>query len=142
MKKFFLKFAKVTGVIALTFFVSMLVWANWEEPPLSEKLDLKPIHLAVFDLDKQVDAADSSLISQKLTSTKGVTACTVNPEFKTVSVTFYDDEVSEEAIKLVVQQKELVASKVNFATMEGPKCPVPMEYIDFFTNMKRTLCLR
>lgn len=142
MKKFFLKFAKVTGVIALTFFVSMLVWANWEEPPLSEKLDLKPIHLAVFDLDKQVDAADSSLISQKLTSTKGVTACTVNPEFKTVSVTFYDDEVSEEAIKSVVQQKELVASKVNFATMEGPKCPVPMEYIDFFTNMKRTLCLR
>lgn len=142
MKKFFLKFAKVTGVITLTFFVSMLVWANWEEPPLSEKLDLKPIHLAVFDLDKQVDAADSSLISQKLTSTKGVTACTVNPQFKTVSVTFYDDEVSEETVKSIVQQKELVASKVNFAVMEGPKCPVPMEYIDFFTNMKKTLCLR
>lgn len=142
MKKFFLKFAKVTGVIALTFFVSMLVWANWEEPPLSEKLDLKPIHLAVFDLDKQVDAADSSLISQKLTDTKGVTACTVNPQFKTVSVTFYDDVISEETLKSVVQQKDVVASKVNFATMEGPKCPVPMEYIDFFTNMKKTLCLR
>ncbi|GAB2635390.1 hypothetical protein GCM10027035_30960 [Emticicia sediminis] len=142
MKNFFLKFAKVTGVLTLTFFVSMLVWANWEEPPLSEKLDLKPIHLAVFDLDKQVDSADSSLISQKLTNTKGVTACTVNPQFKTVSVTFYDDEVSEETIKSVVQQKELMASKVNFATMEGPKCPVPMEYIDFFTNMKKTLCLR
>lgn len=142
MKKFFLKFAKVTGVIALTFFVSMLVWANWEEPPLSEKLDLKPIHLAVFDLDKQVDSADSSLISQKLTGTKGVTACTVNPQFKTVSVTFYDDVISEETLKSVVQQKDVVASKVNFATMEGPKCPVPMEYIDFFTNMKKTLCLR
>lgn len=142
MKNFFLKLAKVTGVLTLTFFVSMLVWANWEEPPLSEKLDLKPIHLAVFDLDKQVDSADSSLISQKLTATKGVTACTVNAQFKTVSVTFYDDEVSEETIKSVVQQKELLASKVNFATMEGPKCPVPMEYIDFFTNMKKTLCLR
>lgn len=142
MKKFFLKFAKVTGVIALTFFVSMLVWANWEEPPLSEKLDLKPIHLAVFDLDKEVNAADSSLISQKLTGTKGVTACTVNPQFKTVSVTFYDDVISEETLKSVVQQKDVVASKVNFATMEGPKCPVPMEYIDFFTNMKQTLCLR
>lgn len=142
MKKFFLRFAKVTGVIALTFFVSMLVWANWEEPPLSEKLDLKPIHLAVFDLDKEVDAADSSLISQKLTGTKGVTACTVNPQFKTVSVTFYDDVISEEMLKSVVQQKDVVASKVNFATMEGPKCPVPMEYIDFFTNMKKTLCLR
>ncbi len=142
MKKFFLKFAKVTGVIALTFFVSMLVWANWEEPPLSEKLDLKPIHLAVFDLDKEVNAADSSLISQKLTGTKGVTACTVNPQFKTVSVTFYDDVISEETLKSVVQQKDVVASKVNFATMEGPKCPVPMEYIDFFTDMKKTLCLR
>ncbi|MER0441022.1 hypothetical protein [Emticicia sp. W12TSBA100-4] len=142
MKNFFLKFAKVTGVIALTFFVSMLVWANWEEPPLSEKLDLKPIHLAVFDLDKEVNAADSSLISQKLTGTKGVTACTVNPQFKTVSVTFYDDVISEETLKSVVQQKDVVASKVNFATMDGPKCPVPMEYIDFFTNMKKTLCLR
>ncbi len=142
MKNFFLKFAKVTGVLTLTFFVSMLVWANWEEPPLSEKLDLKPIHLAVFDLDKEVNAADSSLISQKLTGTKGVTACTVNPQFKTVSVTFYDDVISEETLKSVVQQKDVVASKVNFATMEGPKCPVPMEYIDFFTNMKKTLCLR
>lgn len=142
MKNFFLKFAKVTGFLVLTFFVSMLVWANWEEPTLSQKLDLKPIRLAVFNIDRNVDVADSTLISQKLSTTKGVTACTVNPEFKTVSVTFYDDAVSEEMLKLVVQQKDVVASKVNFATMEGPKCPVPMEYIDFFTNMKQTLCLR
>ena len=142
MKNFFLKFAKVTGIIVLTFFVSMLVWANWEEPTLSQKLDLKPIRLAVFNIDRNVDVADSTLISQKLSTTKGVTACTVNPEFKTVSVTFYDDVVSEEMLKSVVQQKDVVASKVNFATMEGPKCPVPMEYIDFFTDMKQTLCLR
>jgi copper chaperone CopZ len=142
MKTFLLKFAKVIGFTVLTFFVSMLVWANWEEPPLSQKLDLKPIHLAVFDLDKQVDAADSTLISNKLSAVTGVTACTVNPEFKTVSVTFYDDQVSENALKAVVQQKNYIASKVNFATMEGPKCPVPMEYITFFTDMKQTLCLR
>ena len=142
MKNIILKSVKVLGFLTLVFFVSMLVWANWEEPPLSQKLDLKPIHLAVFDLDKQVDAADSSLISEKLSAVTGVTACTVNPEFKTVSVTYYDDQVSEEALKAVVQQKDYVASKVNFAKMEGPKCPVPMEYIDFFTNMKQTLCLR
>ncbi|MDZ7934765.1 MAG: hypothetical protein U5M51_07355 [Emticicia sp.] len=142
MKNSFLKFAKVTGIIALTFFVSMLVWANWEEPTLSQKLDLKPIHLAVFNIDKNVDVADSTLISEKISSTKGVTACTVNPEFKTVSVTFYDDEISEDALKSLVQQKDVVASKVNFAAMEGPKCPIPMEYIDFFTNMKQALCLR
>ena len=142
MKTFLLKFAKVIGFFTLTFFVSMLVWANWEEPPLSQKLDLKPIHLAVFDLDKQIDATDSTLISNKLSATTGVTACTVNPTFKTVSVTFYDDQVSEEALKAVVQQKNFIASKVNFATMEGPKCPVPMEYITFFTDMKQTLCLR
>lgn len=142
MKNILLKSAKVIGFLTLTFFVSMLVWANWEEPPLSEKLDLKPIHLAVFDLDKQVDATDSTLISQKLSAVNGVTACTVNPEFKTVSVTYYNDEVSEDALKAVVEQKDYVASKVNFAKMEGPKCPVPMEYINFFTDMKRTLCLR
>lgn len=142
MKNILLKFAKVTGFLVATFFVSMLVWANWEEPPLSEKLDLKPIQLAVFDLNKNVDATDSTLISQKLSAVSGVTACTVNPSFKTVSVTYYGDQVSEESLKAVVQQKDFVASKVNFATMEGPKCPVPMEYINFFTDMKRTLCLR
>lgn len=142
MKIFLLKSAKVVGFLTLTFFVSMLIWANWEEPPLSQKLDLKPIHLAVFDLDKQVDAADSTLISNKLSATTGVTACTVNPEFKTVSVTYYDDQVSEDALKSVVQQKNYIASKINFAKMEGPKCPIPMEYIDFFTDMKQTLCLR
>jgi copper chaperone CopZ len=142
MKNFLLKFAKVTGFLVLTFFVSMLVWANWEEPPLSDKLDLKPINLAVFDLNKDIDASDSTLISNKLSATSGVTACTVNPKFKTVSVTFYGDQVSEDALKSVVQQKDYVASKINFATMEGPKCPVPMEYINFFTDMKKTLCLR
>ncbi len=142
MKIFLLKSAKVVGFLTLTFFVSMLIWANWEEPPLSQKLDLKPIHLAVFDLDKQVDAADSTLISNKLSATTGVTACTVNPEFKTVSVTYYDDQVSEDALKSVVQQKNYIASKINFAKMEGPKCPIPMEYIDLFTDLKQTLCLR
>lgn len=142
MKTFLLKSAKVIGFLTLTFFVSMLVWANWEEPPLSQKLDLKPIHLAVFDLDKEVNATDSTLISDKLSSVTGVTACTVNPEFKTVSVTYYDDQVSEDALKAVVQQKNYIASKINFAKMEGPKCPIPMEYIDFFTNMKQALSLR
>lgn len=142
MKTFLLKSAKVIGFLTLTFFVSMLVWANWEEPPLSQKLDLKPIHLAVFDLDKEVNATDSTLISDKLSAVTGVTACTVNPEFKTVSVTYYDDQVSEDALKAVVQQKNYIASKINFAKMEGPKCPIPMEYIDFFTNMKQALSLR
>ncbi|CAH0996757.1 hypothetical protein EMA8858_02892 [Emticicia aquatica] len=142
MKNFFLKFTKITGFLVLTLFVSMLVWANWEEPTLSQKLDLKPIHLAVFDLNKNLDSADSSLISQKLSATKGVTACTVNPTFKTVSITFYDNDVSETTLQTLVQQKDFVASKVNFAKMDGPKCPIPMQYIDFFTNMKQTLCLR
>ncbi len=142
MKNILLKSAKVIGFLTLTFFVSMLVWANWEKPPLSQKLDLKPIHLAVFDLNKNIDTADSTLISEKLSMTDGVTACTVNPKFKTVSVTFYDDRVSEESLKAVVQQKDFVASKVNFAKMEGPKCPIPMGYIDFFMDMKQTLCLR
>lgn len=142
MKTILLKSAKVIGFLTMTFFVSMLVWANWEEPPLSQKLELKPIHLAVFDLDKQIEASDSTLISNKLSAVTGVTACTVNPEFKTVSVTYYDDQVSEGALKAVVQQKNYIASKINFAKMEGPKCPIPMEYIDFFTNMKQTLCLR
>ena len=142
MKNILLKTAKVIGFLTLTFFVTMLVWANWEKPPLSQQLDLKPINLAVFDLNKNIDVADSTLISEKLSSTDGVTACTVNPEFKTVSVTFYGDRVTEDALKSVVQQKDFVASKINFAKMEGPKCPIPMTYIDFFLDMKKTLCMR
>jgi copper chaperone CopZ len=143
MKTFLFKTLKVSGVILGLTFISLLVWANWEKPPLAETLNLKPINLAVFTLDKTANATDSTAISQKLTATQGVTACTVNPEFKTVSVTYYEDQTSESALKALVEGgSNYVASKMDFTKMEGPKCPIPAEYIDALTSVKRALCFR
>ena len=143
MKTLLLNSAKILGIICLTLFVTMLVWANWNEPPLSQKLGVKPINLAVFNIDKTANPADSATLSKNLTNAKGVTACTVNTEFKTVSVTYHEDEITESALKKIVESgSNYVASKVNFAAMEGPRCPVPAEYLNFLTDMKRTLCFR
>lgn len=142
MKTILKKSLRLIGLLILMTFVSLLVWANWEKPSLAEKINLKPINLVVFNLDKKTTQMDSTLISDKLTATRGVTACTINPEFKTVSVTYYEDQIDEKTLGEIIENKNYMASKVNFAQMEGPKCPIPAEYIDGLTNIKRTLCFR
>lgn len=142
MKTFAFKTLKVLGLVFLSLFVSLVVWANWEKPSLAQELNLKPIDLVVFNIDKAATPTDSTALSERIANTPGVTACTVNPESKTVSVTFHNDEVSENTLKTLVSEANYAPSKVNFAAFDGPKCPVPMEYIDFLTNIKSALCFR
>lgn len=142
MKSFLMKSFRIIGFIFLFILGTLLIWANWDAPTLSEKINLKPINLVVFNIDKPTSSADSIKISQKLQATKGVTAYTVNPNFKTVSVTFYEDEVSETSLGQLIKDQNYLASKVNFAQMDGPKCPIPAEYIDGLSSLKRILCFR
>lgn len=142
MKTLLIKSLKVLTLVILSTLTVLIVWANWEAPTLSEKINLKPINLVVFNLDKSVSESDSSEISKKLTVTNGVTACTVNPKSNAVSVTFYDDVVSESKLSEVIESQNFKTSKINFAAFEGPKCPIPSEYIDGLTTLKRTLCFR
>ena len=133
---------KITGFIISGLLLAFVVYANWEEPPLSDKLNLKPIALAVFTLKQDISSADSITIAQKLANNKGVTAATVNRVGKTVSVTYHADETSEATLKQSVENENIQAQKLDFATFKGPQCPVPSEYIDFILNAKKALCFR
>ncbi|MCU0470559.1 MAG: heavy-metal-associated domain-containing protein [Arcicella sp.] len=136
------KIFKITGFTLLGLFAAFVVYANWEEPPLSDRLNLKPIELVVFTLNREISSQDSLMISNQLTENKGVTASTVNPSAKTVSVTYHADETTEKALKQSVESSDFQAQKVDFTAFQGPQCPVPMEYIDFILNTKKALCFR
>lgn len=136
------KIFKVTSILILSLFVAFVVYANWEEPPLSERLNLKPISLAVFNLDRDLSVQDSTNIANKLSANTGITAATVNRMGKTVSVTFHEDETSEEALTKVLTSEAFNPSKLDFSTFKGPQCPVPTEYIDFILGAKKALCFR
>lgn len=136
------KLFKITGIVVLSLFIAFTIYANWNEPPLSDKLNIKPIELAVYNLNKDISVEDSLQISEKLTANKGTTASTVNRQGKTVSVTFHGDETSESALKQAVESVNFQAQKVDFASFKGPQCPVPMAYIDFIMEAKKALCFR
>ncbi len=136
------KIFKIAGITVLSLFVAFTIYANWNEPPLSDKLNIKPIELAVYNLNKDISIEDSLQIAEKLSANKGVTASTVNRMGKTVSVTFHADETSESALKQIVEASNFKPQKVDFAAFKGPQCPVPMEYIDLITSAKKALCFR
>ncbi|MES2519319.1 MAG: hypothetical protein V4585_14495 [Bacteroidota bacterium] len=136
------KIFKVIGFSFLGLFIVFAVYANWEEPSLSDRLNIKPIELVVFNLNHEVSTADSLSIADQLTANKGVTASTVNRQGKTVSVTYHADETSEKALREVVESADFQPQKVDFTAFKGPQCPVPSEYIDFVLNAKKALCIR
>ena len=133
---------KITGFILSGLLFAFVVYSNWEEPPLSDRLNLKPIALAVFTLNHEISSTDSLVIAQKLSANQGVTASTVNLIGKTVSITYHADETSELILKESVEGENIEAQKLDFASFKGPQCPVPFEYIDFILNAKKTLCFR
>lgn len=138
----FKKLLKISGYTVLSFFIALVVYANWEEPSLSDRLNLKPIELRVFTLNQEVSTADSLQIAKNLANNKAITASTINPKGKTISITYHADETSESELQKAVEVEKFEAKKVDFTAFKGPQCPVPSEYIDFIINTKKALCFR
>ncbi|MEA5458049.1 hypothetical protein VB796_03325 [Arcicella sp. LKC2W] len=136
------KILKISTYTVLSFFIALVVYANWEEPSLSDKLNLKPIELRVFTLNNDVSTEDSLQIAKNLADNKGITASTINPQGKTISITYHADETSESELQKAVEAEKFEAKKVDFTAFKGPQCPVPSEYIDFIINTKKALCFR
>jgi hypothetical protein len=136
------KLLKISGYTVLSFFIAFAVYANWEEPSLADKLNLKPIELSVFTLNHEVSGEDSLQIAQNLANNKGITASTINAQGKTISITYHADETSENELKQAIYAEKFDAKKVDFTAFKGPQCPVPTEYIDFIVNTKKALCFR
>lgn len=138
----FKKLLKISGYTVLSFFIALVVYANWEEPSLSDRLNLKPIELRVFTLNQEVSTEDSLQIAKNLANNKGITASTINPQGKTISITYHADETSESELQKAVEVEKFEAKKVDFTAFKGPQCPVPSEYIDFIISTKKALCFR
>lgn len=138
----FKKILKISGYTVLSLFVTFVIYANWEEPSLSDRLNLRPIELRVFTLNHEVSTQDSLQIAKNLAGNKGITASTINPQGKTISITYHADETSESELMKAIEVEKFEAKKVDFAAFKGPQCPVPSEYIDFIVNTKKALCFR
>lgn len=136
------KILKVTVITLASLLLAFVVYANWEEPSLADRLNLKPIELVVFNLNHDISQQDSVAIASKITASQGVTASTVNRKNKAISITYHADEVSEASLKNLIESHDLQVTKLEFSQMEGPKCPIPMSYIDFVLDAKKTLCFR
>ena len=136
------KLFKITGLVFFILFIAFAVYANWEEPSLADRLNIKPIELIVYNLNHEVSGDDSLFIAKQLSHNQGVTASTVNRAGKTISITFHKDETSEKVLKETIELADFKPQKVDFASFKGPQCPVPSEYIDFILNAKKALCFR
>ena len=136
------KIFKTSVITFLALFTAFMIYANWEKPPLSDQLNLKPIALSVYNLDRAITVNDSIEIANTLSIQKGITAATVNRLGQTISITYHPDEIAETDLMKTVSLGNLKAKKIDFTAFKGPQCPVPSSYIDFILNAKKTLCFR
>ncbi|MES2588151.1 MAG: hypothetical protein V4622_04170 [Bacteroidota bacterium] len=135
------KLKKWSKRLLLTFgmvFLTLFVWANWEESTITEKLPT--INLVTFDLSSLKDENSFALIQEEFNSKKGVTACAVNSKSKLVTFTFYPDVTSKEELLDDLQSLggKSVCMKI-FPSKAG--CPVQGTK-DFFGKIKESLKFR
>lgn len=136
------RIAKTSLITLFGLFVVFFIYANLEEPSLADRLKLEPISLAAFNVTPTMSVQDSATLAIIFSKTSGITAATVNRSTATVSATYHARETSEEIIREIIASQKLAPTTIEFAKFDGPKCPIPMGYIDFFTDIKKTLCVR
>lgn len=141
--KTILKVIKISSVICLTLFATLLVYANWETPPMHARV--KPVRLVVYQIAGMADSLAAKRLESQLSTTTGVSAAVVNYDAKIMSLSFHEDEVSESELREIAGfNGKYQLSIPNYESVEssGPQCPVPMEYILTFERIKYALCFR
>lgn len=125
----------ITGAMV---FLSLFVWANWEESTITEKLP--PINMATFDLSSLKNENSFALIKEEFTDKKGISACAVNSNSKLVTFAFYPHITSE--VKLLSELKSLGGTSVCMKTFPSKAgCPIQGTK-DFFGKIKQSLKVR
>lgn len=106
---------------------------------------VKPVRLVVYELGGLSDSLSARQLEQVLARTGGVSAAVVNHHAKLMSLSFYEDQISESALRrLASQQGQYQVRIPNYGAIEasGPQCPVPMSYIQTFERIKYAFCIR
>lgn len=132
------KWGRGLAIFSTITFVSLLTWANWNAPTITEKLP--KIEMTSFDLSRVSDGKLNEVRSF-LRSHKGITAAAVSGESGMATVTFHPGQVSGE--QLLVGIARVTGSEVTFKkfNLKSGGCPVRATS-EFFGKLKQSLCFR
>ncbi|MFN4144424.1 MAG: heavy-metal-associated domain-containing protein [Runella sp.] len=135
------RFLKATVYVLLGLLGAMVVYANWEEPPLHARV--KPVAMTILKVEGMDNPQQAIQIKEHIEAKAGVTACASNPESKLVSITYHPDIISETTLQSeVFSRVHLPVSKAIFPESSAPECPIPHGYIMAFERLKYALCFR
>lgn len=134
---------KALGVVSLTLFGALIVYANWETPPMHARV--KPVKFVIYEVSGIPDSLSARQLENTLARTPGVSAAVINHRAKLMSLSFHEDEVSEQTLRhIATDQDTYQLSTPEYGNVEasGPQCPIPMSYILAFERIKYALCFR
>jgi hypothetical protein len=138
-KSLFIKTGKILLGISCTVFLSLLVWANWNERPYSKKA-VGDTHFISYDISGAA-LSNTMLLEKKISLIDGVSSCSINGVSKVAGIIFYTSRLSPEELqsKLADVLDHSVSEKIIEAQKGG--CPVGgIRY--FMLGIKETLCFR
>ena len=139
MKKSLAKTGKVLLGTLCIVFISLLVWANWNERSYTEKIVGDTLFKS-YDISA-APVKDVSVLEKKISLIEGVSSCSINGSTKIAGIIFYTDMLSSDqlhdALAAILQHP--VAEKAVPVKTGG--CPVGgIRY--FMLGLKESLCFR
>ena len=131
------------GLFALLL-VSLLTWANWQEPNLHDYVPSASISL--LHVGGLSDPARAASLERRIAVLDGVTDCNLNSQTQVAVVTHYPDQISLADIRrslsnngaYVVTEQAFVPA----AAATGPQCPVPAGYLVALEKLRFALNFR
>jgi len=116
-----MKILKITFTTLVAVVLFAFVYANVREVSPAKKL--KKVHLVSFELIGNLSSEEKTKLENKISTTTGVTACSISKEGNIASVVFHPDIINENILAddLSVFNKVL-AKPIAFPQTGG--CPV------------------
>ena len=121
-KSLLIKLGKITLVFVAVCFISLIVWANWDETTYTQQNTPTAVY-KTYDISK-VDPGQYGQIEKRISLLDGVTACSLNSVDKLVGIMFLTSKVSDAELqsKLNVLLGSAVTER-SFGSKSGG-CPV------------------
>lgn len=129
---------KATKVLLTSFgglFLAFLVYANWEEKPLSA--EVPPMSLLVVQAVEPLDSAQFEIVQTWLADQPGVRAVGGEVTHQQLAISLDPKEVESQSLLQDLKSKGFAFKPAQFEAPDpnAPQCPVPMEYIQTFQKI-------
>ncbi|MFN4086566.1 MAG: hypothetical protein ACK4LB_11540 [Spirosomataceae bacterium] len=129
------KVAKVLSVSLGGLFLAFLVYANWEEKPLSA--DVPPMSLVILSAAQPIDSLQFEQVQTWLSEQPGVRAVGGQAADQQLAISIDPNETAGQNLLSALQTQGYAFKPTTFAAADPntPQCPVPMEYIQAFQKI-------